>query len=312
MDWNEVTAIFNIGLLAATLRVATPLILAALGVLISERSGVMNIGVEGMMLFGAFTAVVGSYYTGNPWLGVLSAMVVGGLLGLAHAWACVSLRADQIISGAAINLLAVGIPNFLLVVLWQKPGVSPLVNGLPTLSIPFLSSLPWIGSLFASQNLVTYFALLMVGVTHVVLFHTPLGLRIRAVGEHPRAADSVGIDVYRLRYLAVIFSGVMAALGGAYLSVGHLSLFTKQMTQGRGFIAMGAMIFGKWTPFGSLGACLLFGFADALQLSLQTRGLPIPTDFLLAAPYILTLIALAGVVGRAVAPAAIGKPYVKG
>lgn len=312
MDWSQLGTMLNVGLLAATCRIATPIIFAAIGVVMSERSGVMNIGVEGMMLFGSFTAVAVSYYTGNAWLGVFAAMLVGGLLGLVHAWACVTLKADQIISGAAINLLAVGIPNFLLVVLWQRPGASPLVDSLPTISIPFLSGLPWIGPFFSSQNALAYIALIMVVVAHVVLFRTPLGLRIRSVGEHPRAADSVGLDVYRLRYLAVIFSGMMAAVGGAYLSVGALSLFTKQMTQGRGYIAMGAMIFGRWTPFGTLGACLLFAFADALQLSLQTMGLPIPTDFLLAAPYVLTLIVLAGAVGKAVAPMAIGKPYSKG
>lgn len=202
-------------------------------------------------------------------------------------------------------------PNYLLIALWQRPGLSPMVASLSPVHVPLLADLPLVGRFFASQNVLAYGALALVGMAHVVLFHTPLGLRIRAVGEHPRAADTVGVDVYRLRYLCVIFSGAMAGLGGAYLSVAHLSLFTKQMTQGRGFIAMGAMIFGKWTPFGTLGACLLFGAADALQLTLQTRGLPVPTDFLMAIPYLLTLIALAGFVGRAVAPAAIGRPYVK-
>lgn len=311
MDCLDLTSVLNMSLLAATLRVATPLIYAALGVVVAERSGVMNIGVEGMMLFGAFSAVAGSYYTGNPWLGVLAAMLTGGLLGLAHAWASIRLRADQIVSGAAINLLAVGIPNYLLMALWKQPGASPIVNGIRAVRLPLLADLPGVGPFFASQNLLAYGALALAGLVHLVLFHTPLGLRLRAVGEHPRAADTVGIDVARLRYAAVIFSGMMAGLGGAYLSVAHLSLFTRQMTQGRGFIALGAMIFGKWTPFGSLGACLLFGCADALQLALQNRGLPVPTDVLMATPYVLTLIALAGFVGRAVAPAAIGKPYIK-
>ena len=312
MDFTGLTSVLNIGLLAATLRMATPLIYTAIGGVFTERSGVMNIGLEGMMLFGAFAAVVGSYYTGSPWLGVLAAMIIGGLVGLLHAWASVTLRADQIVSGAAINLLAVGVSNYLLIALWQRPGVSPRVAGLSTVRLPLLADLPLLGPFFASQNALTYAALTLVIVAHVVLFRTPLGLRIRAVGEHPRAADTVGVDVYRLRYLCVVFSGVMAGLGGAYLSVAYLSLFTKQMTQGRGFIALGAMIFGKWTPLGSLGACLLFGFADALQLALQTRGFPIPADFLMAIPYLLTLIALATFVGRAVAPAAIGQPYVKG
>lgn len=308
----DVISVLNVGLLAATLRVAAPLVYAAIGTLVAERSGVMNIGVEGMMLFGAFTAVAGSYYTGSAWLGVMAAVIVGALLGLLHAWASVSLRANQIVSGAAINLLAVGVPNYLLIALWQRPGLSPMVDSLSAVRVPLLADLPVIGPFFASQNVLAYGALALAALAHVVLFHTALGLRVRAVGEHPRAADTVGVDVYRLRYLCVIFSGAMAGLGGAYLSVAHLSLFAKQMTQGRGFIAMGAMIFGKWTPFGTLAACLLFGLADALQLALQTRGLPVPPDLLMAIPYLLTLIALAGFVGRAVAPAAIGRPYIKG
>jgi simple sugar transport system permease protein len=312
MKLSDVLVVLNIGLLAATLRMATPLIFAAIGAVVTERSGVMNIGIEGMMLFGAFAAVAGSYYTGSPWLGVLAAMIVGGLLGLLHAWASITLRADQIVSGVAINLLAVGVPNFLLNVLWHQPGASPLVNGIPLLRVPLLADLPVVGPFFASQDLLAYGAIALVVVVHFVMFRTPLGVHLRSVGEHPRAADSVGIDVYKMRYLAVVFSGIMAGLGGAYLSVAELSVFTKEMTQGRGFIAMGAMIFGKWTPLGGFGACLLFGFADALQLALQTSGVPIPPDLLMSIPYILTLVALAGFVGRAIAPAAVGKPYVKG
>lgn len=308
----EITTFLNPGLFSGTLRVATPLIIAAIGALVAERSGVMNIGIEGMMLIGAFVAVAGSYYSANAWVGISLGVLVGALLGLFHAWASVTVRADQIVSGAGINLLAVGITNFLLIVLWQRPGASPLVDNISPIRVPLLADLPLIGPFFASQNVLVYVALVLVVLVEIVLFRTPFGLRIRAVGEHPRAADSVGVDVYRLRYLCVIFGGAMAGLAGAYLSVGELSLFTKQMTAGRGFIALGAMIFGKWMPFGTLGACLLFGFADAIQLTLQTQGLPIPTDLLMALPYILTLVALAGVVGRAVAPAAIGKPYVKG
>lgn len=312
MDWQNLLTIFNIGLLGATLRGATPLILAAVGVVFSERSGVMNIGIEGMMLFGAFWAVAISYYTHSAWMGLLGAMLIGGLLGLVHAWTSVSLKVNQIITGAAINLLAVGIPNYLLIAFWQQPGASPMVSALSTVRVPLLVDLPVVGPLFASQNVLTYIALLLVAITQIVLFRTPLGLRIRSVGEHPLAADTVGIDVYAIRYGSVIFSGLMAGLAGASLSLGQLSFFTKQMTQGRGFIALGAMIFGKWTPLGSLGACLLFGFADALQLALQARGVPIPSDLLMSIPYVFTLIALAGFVGRAVAPAAIGRPYYKG
>jgi simple sugar transport system permease protein len=308
----NILSVFNIGLLAATLRGATPLIFAAIGVTYAERSGVTNIGVEGIMLFGAFSAVLVTYYTKNPWIGVLAAVIVGGLLGLVHAWTSITLKANQIVTGAAVNLLAVGIPNYLLIAIWNQPGASPMVANIKPLHIAFLANLPIIGPLFNSQNLLAYLAIFAAIVGQIILFHTPLGLHIRAVGEDPRAADTVGIDVYKLRYLCVIFSGMMAGLGGAYLSVAQLSMFTKQMTQGRGFIAMGAMIFGKWTPIGSLGACLLFGFADALQLALQTIGVSIPSDLLMTFPYVLTLIALAGFVGRSAAPAAVGKPYDKG
>lgn len=304
--------ILLIGLLAATLRVATPLLLAMVGVVYSERSGVINIGVEGIMLFGAFWAVAISYYTTSAWLGLLGATLIGGLLGLVHAWTSVSLKANQIVTGVAINLLAVGVTNYLLIAFWQQPGASPLVSAISVVRVPFLADLPVVGQLFASQNALTYFSLLVVAIAQIILFHTPLGLRIRAVGEHPLAADTVGINVSAIRYGCVIFSGLMAGLAGAALSLGQLSFFTKQMTQGRGFIALGAMIFGKWTPLGGLGACLLFGFADALQLVLQAKGIPIPSDLLMSIPYVFTLVALAGFVGRAVAPAAIGRPYCKG
>ncbi len=311
MDNQSILSILNIGIIAATMRLATPLVFAALGVTFSERSGVMNIGVEGMMLSGSFVAVAVTYYTNNPWLGILSAVFVGGLLGLVHAWTSVTLRVNQIITGTAVNLLAVGIPNYLLVALWNQPGASPMVKGISPFKIPFLSDLPGVGPFFSSQNGLAYLAIFLVIIGQIILFRTPLGLRIRAVGENPQAAETVGVNVIGIRYGSVILSGMLAGLGGAYLSVAQLSLFTKQMTQGRGFIALGAMIFGKWTPLGSLGACLLFGFSDALQLSLQSRGIPIPSDLLMAIPYVVSLLALAGFVGRANAPAAIGKPYKK-
>jgi simple sugar transport system permease protein len=296
----------------ATLRIATPLIFAAIGTTFSERSGVMNIGVEGMMLLGAFSAVAISYYTNDAWLGLLAAIFVGAFFGLLLAWSSISLKFNQIVAGVAINLLGVGIPNYLLIALWNKPGFSPLVDSLSPIEIPLLSNLPIIGSLFSSQNILTYLALLLSIIAQIILFKTPLGLRIRSVGEHPLAADTAGINVYALRYSCVIFSGLMAGLAGASLSIGQLSFFSKQMTQGRGFIALGAMIFGKWTPLGSLGASLLFGFADALQFSLQAIGVPIPSNLLMATPYVLTLIVLAGFVGVAKAPAAVGRPYLKG
>ena len=306
---NVLGGVFSINILARTLSLSTPLIFAALGGMYSERSGIINIALEGKMLIGAFVAVAVSYFTESPWLGILGAMIVGGLVGLLHAWLSIDLKANHVVSATAINITAVGLTNVLIIAVWNQPGASPLVDRIHPIDVPILSSLPVIGELFSSQNLLAYIALALVPISYHVLFRTPWGLRVRAVGEHPRAADTVGVNVRLMRYMAVVISGMLGGIGGAYLSVGVLAVFTKQMTAGRGFIALGAMIFGKWKPWGLLGACLIFGFADALQLVLQAQGVPIPTHFLMALPYVFTMIALAGFVGKAVAPAAIGESY---
>jgi len=278
----------------------------------SERSGVINIGLEGMMLMGAFGAAAGSYFYG-PWIGMLIGITIGGIMGLIHAFMSVTVKANQIISATAINIFAVGFPNIMVPILW--PGyraITPLVPVIKDIRLPLIADLPVVGNIIGNQNPIVYIALILVPIINYFLFRTPLGLRIRSVGENPKAADTLGINVVKMRYIAVISSGFLAGMGGAFLSIAYQAQFSKAMTQGRGFIGLAAMIFGRWKPTGALIACLIFGFADALQASAQSAGVPIPPELLLATPYILTLIALVGLVGkRAIGPAAIGKPYEK-
>ncbi len=312
-------SVFTVALFASTIRSATPLLLAALGGIFSERSGIVNIALEGIMLTGAFFAMLFSYM-GNQWglpdwasawLGVLAAVFFGYLISMIHAIVSIRYQADQIVSGVAINILALGLTGFLLQRIFNISGNSPSVPSLGAWPIPGLSQIPILGPIFFNQPPVVYLALIAVPITAFVLFRTPLGLRLRSVGEHPKAADTMGINVFRLRYLGVALSGVLAGLAGAYLSIGQLNIFAENMTNGRGFIALAAVIFGKWNPWGAFGACLLFGLADAIQISLQNAGVNIPSEFLLMFPYILTLIALAGFIGRSNPPAAVGVPYQK-
>ncbi len=307
--WDYLVYFVNATVLAAALRMATPLILTSMGGIFAERSGVINIGLEGMMLVGAFTGMLTSYFTGQPWLGLIGALLAGALMGLVHAVASVTYKVNQVVSGTAINIFAGGVTVFLLRWIFDVAGTSPAVSRLPVVTIPLINRIPLIGPIFGTHNIMVYMALIIVVLVHIFLFRTVWGLRLRSVGEHPKAADTVGINVFLTRYLAVIVSGAMAGLGGAYLSIAHLSRFGDQMTAGRGFIALAAMIFGKWTPFGALGASLLFGFANAVQMRLQELG--IPSQFVQMVPYILTMVALAGFIGRATPPKAIGKPYEK-
>ncbi len=307
--WDYLVYFVNATVLAAALRMATPLIFTSLGGIFAERSGVINIGLEGMMLIGAFTGMLTSYFTGQPWLGLIGALIAGALMGLVHAVAAVTYKVNQVVSGTAINIFAVGVTVFLLRWIFDVAGTSPSVSRVPVVTIPLVNRIPVIGQIIGTHNIMVYLALVLVVIVHIFLFKTVWGLRLRSVGEHPKAADTVGIDVFLTRYLAVITSGALAGLGGAYLSIAHLSRFGDQMTAGRGFIALAAMIFGKWTPFGALGASLLFGFANAVQMRLQELG--IPSQFVQMVPYILTMIALAGFIGRATPPKAIGKPYKK-
>jgi simple sugar transport system permease protein len=296
-------------LFAAMLRYATPLAFASLGGLFSERSGVVNIGLEGMMLIGAFFGVWGADVTGSWALAIVIAAGAGALMGLLHAVFAVSLRADQIVGGTAINFLALGITSYLFYKLYGENGTPSDISTIPNVHLSFLGH-GFVGDVFGRLNLMIWVAVVLVVLTWLVIFKTTIGLRIRACGEHPRAADTVGIDVYAVRYAAVTLSGVLAAIGGAYLSIGFGNSFTENMTGGRGFIALAALIFGSWRPFGAAAACLLFGFSSALGVSLQVYSLSISTLFT-ALPYLLTLVAVAGVIGRSIPPAADGQPYVK-
>jgi ABC-type uncharacterized transport system permease subunit len=264
-----------------------------------------------MMLISAFSAVVGSYYTGNPWIGVLIGVLSGLLTGFIHAFFCINLRADQAIVGTGINIIGVGLPNFLLLKIWGQQGITPIVPSIPEWRIPIVADLPIIGPILGQHSPLVYLALILVPVSWFLLFRMPFGLRLRSVGEQPYAAETVGVSVYRMRYVGVLLSGALAALGGAFLSVSYLSQFVTVMTAGRGFIGLAAMIFGRWNPFGALFACLLFGFADGFQAAAQAAGVPIAPQFLLALPYVLTIVALIGAMGRATPPAYVAKPYEK-
>jgi ABC-type uncharacterized transport system permease subunit len=313
-DDAAVEAVVTTGLIASMLRFATPLAFAAIGGIINERSGVVNIGLEGMMLSGAFFGIWATIWSGSWAVGLLMAMVFGGLFALIHAFFCIHLRADQIVVGTAINFLALGITGYLFRDIYGPQGTPSDISRIPTLDLGFLGSIPLVGDflddVFGNLSLMIWLMFALLIVSWLVIFHTPIGLRLRSVGEHPRAAETVGISVYGVRYVAVIISGMLAALGGAYLSVGFTGTFNENMSAGRGFIALAAVIFGKWHPFGAFGACLLFGFASALSIPLQ-READISANLLSTLPYVLTLIALVGVIGRSVGPAAVGRPYTK-
>ena len=297
-------------LIAAMLRFATPLTFAALGGVLSERSGVINIGLEGMMLTGAFFGIFGADLTGSWLLGVVIGMASGAAMGLVHAVLSISLRADQVVGGTAINLLAVGITGYVFIAHYGPQGTPSDVPRVPEVSLPGIKEIPFVGDAIGEANLLTWVALILVPLLALYLFRTPGGLRLRSVGEKPRAADSVGVPVMRTRYLAVVSSGILAALGGVYLSVGLVGTFNPFMTDGRGFIALAAVIFGNWRPGGALAGALLFGFSSAVAQRLPAFSDSLAVLFQ-ALPYVLTLVVVAGVIGRSRPPAAIGVPYVK-
>jgi general nucleoside transport system permease protein len=307
VEQHTLEAVVTGGLLASTLRFATPLAYAAMGGIFCERSGVVNIGLEGMMLMGAFFAIWGSVWSGSWVVGIAMAMISGGLLAFIHGVFSIHLRADQIVSGFAVNLLALGLTGYLYSSIYPDGTPTEKVDRVPTLQEAF-GFLSWVPG--ADLSLLVWGMFLVVVLSFVVLFKTPIGLRIRSVGEHPRAADTVGISVYGVRYAAVIASGMLAALGGAFLSIGFTGRFAENMTSGRGYIALAAVIFGKWRPGWAFVATLLFGFGFALAIPLQ-READISSNLISTLPYVLTLIAVAGVIGRSIPPAAVGRPYVK-
>jgi simple sugar transport system permease protein len=296
-------------LLAAMLRFATPLAFASLGGMFSERSGVVNIGLEGMMLMGAFFGIMSADKLDSWWLGLLCGVLAGGAAALVHAVWAIHLQADQIVSGTAINFLAVGLTGYLFIDIYGTEGTPTDIPSIPDVDLGFLGN-GFVGDIFGHLNLMIWIAIILVPLTWAIMFKTPVGLRIRACGEHPRAADTVGINVYGVRYGAVVLSGMLAAAGGAYLSIGFVNSFNENMTAGRGFIALAALIFGNWRPFGAAAACLLFGFSSALAQRLPEYSQSASVLFQ-ALPYVLTLIAVAGVIGRSIPPAAVGRPYKK-
>ena len=295
-------------LIASTIRLAAPLVLAALGGLFSERSGVINIALEGKMLAGAFTAAAVTYAadtrlgmgTASPWIGLLGGMIAGLFIAAIYAVACIKFKADQVVSGAAINILMLGIPGFLSGALFLSSGSTPQIP-----KDHLLPQSPWF--------IAIVLLVLVIGIWYV-LYKTPFGLRLRSVGENPEAADAAGVSVSRIRYSGVLLAGVLAGIGGAYLSIGQSSLFTRNMTVGRGFIALAALIFGKWRPVPTLLACLLFGFTEAVSIQMQgvkPLGKDIPVQFIQMVPYVLTIVVLAGFIGSSRPPRALGIPYQK-
>jgi simple sugar transport system permease protein len=305
--------ILTLSLLASMIRYATPLTLAALGGMYSERAGVINIALEGIMLSGAFSAAAVTVKLQNPWIGLLAAAVVGLLVSLIHAAASIQFKADQVVVGTAINILFLGVPPLVSGAMFESTGSTPQLpreQVLPEFRIPVIDDIPGLKQLLSGHTSITYLAFLLVPISYYVLFRTKFGLRLRAVGENPEAADTAGISVARMRYSGVLISGVLAGIAGAYLSIAQNSLFTRNMTGGRGFIALAALIFGKWHPVGAFGACLLFGIAEALSDQMQ-GVVKIPVQMIQIIPYILTMVVLAGFIGRATPPRAIGVPYMK-
>jgi simple sugar transport system permease protein len=339
-----------LGMVSASLLRATPIALGALSGILCERAGVINIAIEGMMLSGAMASVLVASVFRNydavhpvtneplypawlasigqalervnisdalPWyllLGLLGAMLTGGLLAAFHAWLSIQFKVDQIVSGTVINIFAVGVTGFLSQRFLQPIPALNSGGTFKTLQIPLLSNIPIIGPLFFENNFIIYILFILVIAIHTMLFYTRWGLRTIAVGEHPKAADTLGVNVFKTRYINVIMGGMVAGIGGAYFTIGSVGRFDELLTAGKGFIGLAAMIFGKWTPFGALGASLIFGFADALQVKLQGLGIeqvPIPSEFMLMAPYLVTMIVLAGVIGQSIPPAADGQPYEK-
>jgi simple sugar transport system permease protein len=312
------TAINLAGLLRSTLIRAVPITLGALSGILCERSGVVNIAIEGMMLTSAMmAALIGSVaadWVGRPanlWVGLLAGVLSGGILAAVHALLSIKYKTDQIVSGTVINIFSIGITSFISAKFLAQyrelnsPGI------FSNWRIPLLADIPFVGPILFNHNIFFYGLVVLLFVLHFGLFYTRWGLRLRSVGEHPRAADTLGINVFRTRYMAVILGGMVAGLGGAYFTLGSVGRFDEVMTAGRGFIGLAAMIFGNWQPFGAMGAGLLFGFADMLASNLAILGVRIPSEFLLMAPYVATMIVLAGVVGRGQMPAADGQPYEK-
>ncbi len=313
MPWERILTIaFFSGLLGAGVRLAVPVLIAALGETFAERAGVLNIGIEGMMLIGALSGFVGSYYTGSAWLGLLTGMLGAGLFSLIHAYLAITLGADQVVSGIAINLLALGLATFLNRAIFGLPMLPPSATPFRAVTIPVLSDMPLLGPLLFNHHMLVYVGLLLVPLTAVVLFKTTFGLRISAAGEDPRGAEAAGINVARIRYLSVFIGGLLAGMGGVCLSLANLNMFKESIIAGRGYIAIAVVMFARWNPWRALVAALLFGMTDAFQLYLQSLGVrAVPPQLLVSLPYLATILVLLGRFGRGSMPKALAVPYLK-
>jgi len=303
------TASFFIGLLSATLRMATPLIIATLGEVFCERSGVLNLGIEGVMLFCSLVAFLTAYFTNNLWLGVLFAILVGILFGILMAFFTVNLGVSQHVSGLGITIFASGLSLFTYRQIIGSPQIPPTIETFKTFAIPFLSKIPFIGPILFDQYILTYIALILVPIVSFVIYKTNFGLSLRAVGENPEAADAVGINVYKTRYIALIIGGALMGLAGSFFTLAYFNMFLYGIVGGRGYVCIALVIFANWDPTKVLLGSLLFGGVDALQLRLQAIGFNIPYQFFLMMPYVLTIVVLILVARNAIAPSALLKPY---
>jgi len=311
MDFALIIALLP-GVLASALRFATPIAIGAYSGVLCERAAVINIAIEGMMLVAAMVGDLVMLYTGNIWLGVIGGMLASGLLAILHGVLCINFKTDQIISGTVINIFAIGITGFAYRRFLATPSLArPVPSTLQPIHIPFLAQIPILGDVLFQNRPIVYVMLILTFVLQYVLFKTPWGLRTRAVGEHPLAADTLGIDVYKVRHINVFLGGLVAGLGGVWFSLEQVGHFDMLMTNGKGFIGLAAMIFGKWTPIGSFIAALIFGLPEAIQITMNFYFPNVPYQFLSMIPYVLTMIVLAGVVGQAIPPAADGQPYDK-
>lgn len=306
------SVIFSINTFNAALRLSIPLALGAMAGAFSERSGIINIGLEGLLLIGAFTGVLGSFITGSAWLGVIFAAISGILTALIFAIFVIEFKANHVVAGVGLNILVLGFTTWMMQIIWGTKGASPSVNSVPPIKINFLEDIPIVGQLLGNQSPYVYLMLILIIAGWVLLFKTPLGLRIRFTGEHPEAADSQGINVKKIKYFSLLLSGFLCGIGGSYLSLAHLSQFSRNMTAGRGYMALAANIFGQWNPLGGLAASLLFGFTDALQMRLQGIDIGLANDLIQMLPYLLTIAVLAGAVIKSRPPAALGNHYESG
>lgn len=306
---TDILTVGLVSLLAGAIRMSMPILLPALGEIFTQRSGILNLGLEGIMLMGALAGFAGTFFSQNLWVGLLAAVITGIIFSLIMGFLSITVKANQVIAGTAITILGTGLSTFLFREIFGIQKLPPQIESFPPLEIPFLSDIPFLGPVLFNHNAMVYLTLILVLLTAFVLEKTSFGLKVRAVGENPRAADSKGINVALVRYLCVMIGGAFAGLGGAFLSIGFMNTFIDGMVAGRGFIAVAVVIFARWNPYRALGAALLFGGASALQMRLQAIGVPIPHQFLLALPYVLTILVLLSVSKKAEFPAAYTLPY---